>query len=105
MEKNKLTPEERKEKDAELLRRLCVLAVELGHLPTRDEVPFAYELKGRFGPWPRVLEAAGLKEVGARYQRKQQKKEARRRKRRRRSRNKVVQETLPSQQEDGKEEL
>ena len=74
MENCTLSKEYRRESDQELLEKLQVLAEELGHLPKRNEVPFAYELKGRFGPWPRVLEAAGLKEIGARYQRKQQKK-------------------------------
>ena len=74
MENCKSSKEYRRESDQELLEKLQVMAEELGRLPKRNEVPFAYELKGRFGPWPRVLEAAGLKEIGARYQRKQQKK-------------------------------
>lgn len=83
MENCKMSKEYRRESDQELLEKLQVLAEELGHLPKRNEVPFAYELKGRFGPWPRVLEAAGLKEIGARYQRKQQKKKERKDSRRR----------------------
>ena len=83
MEKYKSSKEYRRESDQELLEKLQVMAEELGRLPKRNEVPFAYELKGRFGPWPRVLEAAGLKEIGARYQRKQQKKKERKDSRRR----------------------
>lgn len=48
--------------DEELLQYLRNCAVELGHTPLKKEVPGFTYLKSRLGPWPRVLEKAGLKE-------------------------------------------
>jgi len=36
---------------------------ELGHPPRKIDVPGAAYLKQRLGPWPRILEDAGVKEV------------------------------------------
>ena len=70
-----------------------------GREPTQQDLLYSRELKARFGPWPRMLEQAGTRPVAQSYlDRKRRLKEKRARKR-----NKVVQETLPSQQEDGKE--
>ena len=55
-----VTPEEKKTWAEELLRSKCV---QLGRLPTKkdfDPVACA-QIKAYLGPWPRALEAAGLK--------------------------------------------
>jgi hypothetical protein len=49
--------------DEELLRYLYQCVAELGHTPNKREVVGYTYLKSRFGPWPRVLEKAGLKET------------------------------------------
>ena len=49
--------------DEELLEMIRVKTEELGHVPTKHDIPGAFYIKSRFGPWPRVLEAAGVKEV------------------------------------------
>ena len=54
-----------KETDEELLKRLKNLAEELGRLPKKEDVPGAYYIKQRLGPWPRIMEKAGLKPVSA----------------------------------------
>ena len=52
--------------DDELLAYVRNQGKRLGRIPLKREViGFAY-LKTRLGPWPRVLERAGLKEVSAR---------------------------------------
>jgi len=53
----------RQDTDEELLDYVRYCAVELGHIPKKHEVlGFSY-IKSRLGPWPRVLESAGLKET------------------------------------------
>ncbi len=47
--------------DDELLQLLRDKAKELGKAPTKQEFVGFVCLKMRFGPWPRVLERAGLK--------------------------------------------
>lgn len=47
--------------DEELLEIVRKKAEELGRAPKKHEVPGFICLKMRFGPWPRVLEKAGLK--------------------------------------------
>ena len=47
--------------DEELIKYLRDCAQELGHIPKKREVPGFTYIKGRLGPWPRVLERAGLK--------------------------------------------
>ena len=49
--------------DEELLDVLRQKAVELGRLPIKNDVECAEYFKQRFGPWPRILEQAGLKPV------------------------------------------
>ena len=48
----------------ECFRLLCDKAEELGRLPNRDDFPpgYAVKIKEKLGPWPRALEAAGLKQ-------------------------------------------
>jgi hypothetical protein len=52
----------RNDSDEELLKYLRRCASELGRIPYKREVVGFTYLKSRFGPWPRVLEKAGLKE-------------------------------------------
>jgi hypothetical protein len=52
----------RNDLDEELLQYLIGCAAELDHTPFKHEVVGYTYLKSRFGPWPRVLEKAGLKE-------------------------------------------
>ena len=47
--------------DEEVLHLLRVHAASLDHLPAKYEIPDADYYRKRFGPWPRVLEKAGLK--------------------------------------------
>jgi hypothetical protein len=47
--------------DEEVLHLLRVHAARLDHLPAKHEIPDADYYRKRFGPWPRVLEKAGLK--------------------------------------------
>ena len=46
--------------DEELYDVLRAKSAELGRLPTKNDVPGFEYFKARFGPWPRILEAAGL---------------------------------------------
>ncbi len=56
--------------DEELLSYLKSIAVKTGHAPSKHEViGFAY-IKSRLGPWPRVLEKAGLKEAKPKIKRR-----------------------------------
>ena len=68
--KNYLTAEERvllkkyqRMSDEALLDVLRQKAEELGRLPTKSDVACFVYFKYRFGPWPRILEKAGLKPV------------------------------------------
>ena len=47
--------------DEEVLNLLRTYAAGLDHLPTKNDIPDADYYRKRFGPWPRVLEKAGLK--------------------------------------------
>lgn len=49
--------------DEELYDVLRMKAEELGRLPIKNDVVCAEYFKQRFGPWPRILEQAGLKPV------------------------------------------
>ena len=67
-EHSKILTEERnfsiKNKDAtnnDLIEYLIICAESLGRPPKRQEVVGFMLIKSRFGPWPRVLEKAGLK--------------------------------------------
>ena len=57
-----MTPDEKKSLAEELLRQK---QKELGRLPRKDDFDEATRsrIKAFLGPWPRALEAAGLKEV------------------------------------------
>ena len=55
--------------DEEVLGVLRRQAARLDHLPAKYEIPDAAYFKRRFGPWPRVLELAGLKPVSPRKMR------------------------------------
>ena len=52
----------RHDTDEELIRYLRGVAKKLGHIPKKHEVLGYALIKSRLGPWPRVLEMAGLKE-------------------------------------------
>lgn len=54
------------ETDEQVFARLRRQAEDLGRPPKRTEVPASDYLKTRFGPWPRILEKAGLKEISQR---------------------------------------
>ena len=56
-----MTPEEKKAWAEELLRQKYA---ELGRMPTKKDFDNAAcaRIKAYLGPWPRALEAAGLKE-------------------------------------------
>ena len=57
-----MTQDEKKSWAEELLKRK---ATELGRLPKKDDFdePTRSRIKAFLGPWPRALEAAGLKEA------------------------------------------
>lgn len=61
-----------KETDEELCERLRKLFKELGRLPKKEDMPGAYYVKKRLGPWPRALEKAGLKPVSAKVEQKRE---------------------------------
>lgn len=63
--------------DEELMEMIRRRTEELGRLPNKLDIPASFYLKSRFGPWPRLLEKAGVKPVPENRQRKI---EARRRK-------------------------
>ncbi len=52
----------RSDTDEELLRYLRSYVQELGFVPKKSMIPGFSYIKCRLGPWPRVLEKAGLKE-------------------------------------------
>ena len=47
--------------DEAMLQLLRTHAAGLDHVPAKHEIPDADYYRKRFGPWPRVLEKAGLK--------------------------------------------
>ncbi|MBQ8287784.1 MAG: hypothetical protein IJX76_03320 [Clostridia bacterium] len=57
-----MTSNEKKSRSEELLRQK---SMELGRLPRKDDFdePTRSRIKAYLGPWPRALEAAGLKEA------------------------------------------
>ena len=59
--------------DEELYDILRAKNDELGHLPAKKDIPGAEYFKQRFGPWPRILEAAGLKPVSEQHLRRKEK--------------------------------
>ena len=77
----------KKMNDEQLLKLIAWQVKQLGHLPAKYEAECVRYLKNRFGPWPRMLEKAGVKPVSQtklrrqernRIRRKQQKMNARR---------------------------
>lgn len=58
---SKFAKEHEKDSDEELLDIVRNKANELGRAPKKHEVLGFVLIKSRFGPWPRVLEKAGLK--------------------------------------------
>ena len=58
---SKFAKEHEKDSDEELLNIVRNKANELGRPPKKTETIGFVCLKMRFGPWPRVLEKAGLK--------------------------------------------
>ena len=81
--------------DEELLDCVRRVAEELGRPPKRLEVPENLQLKTRFGPWPRILEMAGVKEpTQARLEKLERRKEKRVKQRERRREWKAKQRTI-----------
>ena len=70
-----------KEKKTEAIEILMKKYNQLGRLPKRAEftVEELYIVKSVFGPLPRALEAAGLKEISPMYLEKQKRRAERRR--------------------------
>lgn len=64
-----------KDTDEQLYQRIRDIAAKLGHLPRKEDVPAFDYIKKRLGPWPRVLEQAGLKPVSEKRRTKQEDKE------------------------------
>ena len=58
---DKFTEEHKNDSNEKLLETVRKKAEELGRLPKKHEVIGFVCIKMRFGPWPRVLEKAGLK--------------------------------------------
>ena len=50
----------------------------LGRLPVKADIPAFYALKQRFGPWPRMLEKAGVKPLSETKIRREKAKKAKR---------------------------
>ena len=85
--------------DEELLEIIRKRTQELGRPPNKNEVEGARYFKARFGPWPRMLEVAGVKSISERKVRKMEanrrrhnalrKRSAENRKRRREEREKI----------------
>lgn len=70
-----MTSDEKKAWAEELLRQKCQ---ELGRLPRKDDFDDVTRsrLKAFLGPWPRALEAAGLKEPKIKPEKKKRKRNA-----------------------------
>ena len=56
--------------DEEIFQFVRNTAEELGHIPTKNDLLCPWYLKERFGPWPRFMEKAGVKEVSERRKKK-----------------------------------
>lgn len=70
--------------DEELCEIVRTYARKLGRTPKKDEVPGSRYIKSRLGPWPRVLEKAGVKEVSKVYERRAEARKEKRKKQRER---------------------
>lgn len=62
--------------DEQLLDIIREKTKQLGRPPKKNEVPAAGYFKHRFGPWPRILEAAGVKPVSEVYARRAESRKA-----------------------------
>lgn len=69
-DENNLLRAYQKMTDEELLDVICKMAEKMGRIPRKQDVELSWYFKNRFGPWPRMLEAAGLKPVSETYQRR-----------------------------------
>lgn len=99
-----LQKKSKKMTDEELLDCVRRVAEELGRPPKRLEVPENLQLKSRFGPWPRILEMAGVKEpTQARLEKLDRRKEKRKRQRERRHECKAQQRAIREAAEDKNE--
>ncbi len=78
--------------DEELLQLVRDFVAENGKLPARTDLIYDNVLKQRFGPWGRMLEKAGVKEVSQVYL------ERRRRRREKRERHKEYRRQIREQQ-------
>lgn len=72
-----MTPEEKKMieiyermTDEEIFQFVRNTADELGRIPTKNDLLCPWYLKERFGPWPRFMEKAGVKQVSERRKKK-----------------------------------
>lgn len=72
-----MTPEEKKMieiyermTDEEIFQFVRNTADELGCMPTKSDLMCPWYLKERFGPWPRFLEKASVKEISERRKKK-----------------------------------
>lgn len=72
-----MTPEEKKMieiyermTNEEIFQFVRNTAEELGRVPTKSDLLCPWYLKERFGPWPRFMEKAGVKEVSERRKKK-----------------------------------
>ena len=63
----------KRDTDEELIAYLVKCSKELGRCPKKDEIVGHTYLKARLGPWPRILERAGLKEKSQKRTQKEQK--------------------------------
>ena len=52
--------------DDQLLRYVRDCGLLMGRVPKKDQVIGSSYLKSRLGPWPRILENAGLKQISKR---------------------------------------
>ena len=63
----------KRDTDEELIAYLVKCSKELGRCPKKEDIIGHTYLKQRFGPWPRILERAGLKEKSQKRLEKEQK--------------------------------
>lgn len=63
----------KRDTDEELIAYLVKCSKELGRCPKKEDITGHTYLKQRLGPWPRILERAGLKEKSQKRTQKEQK--------------------------------
>lgn len=69
-EEKRVTELYRQMSDEELLNEIRKKTEELGHPPRKEDMAGVRILKSRFGPWPRLLERAGVKPISEARKRK-----------------------------------